>query len=87
MTIEQLEAEGWLKVAAVETYFVAASKQIDNRWIELGYNVPTQQLQVLKAYQHPAGFKTRETIYNGKCPDLEIFKQLIGLLEIKTYTE
>ena len=82
MTLEQLEAEGWLKVAAVETYFVVASKETNNRWIELGYNIPTQQLQVLRAHQHPAGFKTRETIYNGWCPDMETFRFLSKLLKI-----
>lgn len=82
MTLEELENLGWSKVAADTQYYVAATKQVDSRWFELGYDLPTTQLQVLKAYQHPAGFKTRETIYNGKCPDIETFKYIQTLLEI-----
>ena len=82
MTSKQLQAEGWLEVQADAEYFVMASRQVDYRWTEIGYDAPTQRLQVLKAHQHPTGFKTRETIYNGKCPDIETFKQLQILLEI-----
>jgi hypothetical protein len=82
MTITELEAEGWLEVATGTEYYVVASKQVDNRWIEIGYDTPTQHLQILRAYEHPAGFKTRETIYNGKCPDITTFNHLSNLLEL-----
>ena len=82
MTPEQLELEGWHKVAVDQKYFVMATDQVESRWFELGYDTTTKKLQILKAYQHPAGFKTRETIYNGKCPDIETFKQLSKLLEL-----
>jgi len=82
MTIKELEAEGWFKVASGIEYFVMATKQVDSRWYELGYDTTTQKLQILRAYEHPAGFKTRETIYNGKCPDITTFNHLSNLLEL-----
>jgi hypothetical protein len=82
VTLEQLESNGWTRVATDTNYYVAASKMIDYRWIEIGYDIPNIHLQVLKVHQHPAGFKTRETIYNGKCADIETFKYLQTLLEI-----
>lgn len=82
MTVEQLEAEGWLRVAVDKEYFVMASEQIDYRWVEVGYDSPTQRLQVLRARQYPTGYKTRETIYNGKCSDIETFKHLTTLLNL-----
>jgi len=82
MTIEQLEAEGWHRVAVDEEYFVAASTQVDLKWIELGYDTTTTHLHVLKVREYPPGTKIRETIYNGKCPDLQTFKYLQTLLGI-----
>ena len=82
MRIEELLAEDWLEVATGTEYYVVASKQVDSRWIEIGYDTLAQHLQVLKAYEHPAGFKTRETIYNGKCPDITTFKTLSNLLQL-----
>jgi hypothetical protein len=82
MTIEQLEAEGWHRVAVGNEYYVAASTQLDSKWIELGYDILTKHLQVLKANQHPTGFKVRETIYSGKCPDMQTFKYLTTLLDL-----
>ena len=80
MTPEQFE--GWHVVAADKEYFVLATDQADSKWYELGYDTPTQRLQILKAHQHPVGGKIRETIYNGTCPDIETFKHLSKLLEI-----
>ncbi len=82
MKIEELEVEGWYRVAADTEYYVVASKQVDSRWVELGYDLPTGQLQVLKVREYPPGIKTRETVYNGKCPDIQTFKHLQTLLGI-----
>ena len=82
MKIEELEVEGWYRVAADEKYFVAASKQVDLQWIELGYDTTTTHLHVLKVREYPPGTKIRETIYNGKCSDLQTFKYLQTLLGI-----
>ena len=82
MRIEELETEGWHRVAVDEEYFVAASTQVDSKWIELGYDTTTTHLHVLKVREYPPGTKIRETIYNGKCPDLQTFKYLQTLLGI-----
>jgi len=82
MTVDQLEAEGWLRVAVDNEYCVVASAQVNSKWVEVGYDFTTQRLQVLRAHQHPTGFKTRETIYNGKCPDIQTFKYLTTLLDL-----
>lgn len=82
MTVKELETEGWLEVATGYEYAVMATKKVDSRWHELGYDATTQQLQIMKAYEHPTGFKTRETIYNGRCPDITTFKHLINLLNV-----
>ncbi len=74
--------EGWHVVAADKECFVLTTDQVDSRWFELSYCTPTQRLQILKAHQHPAGFKTRDTVYNGTCPDIETFKHLSNLLQL-----
>ena len=80
--VNELTDLGWNEVAAGEEYVVMATDQIESRWSELGYEKSSQTLQILKAYQHPLGFTTRETIYRGLCPDIKTFKQLTKLLSI-----
>jgi hypothetical protein len=82
MTLTQLQDLGWIRVAADTEYYVVASKQVDSRWVELGYDLSTGQLHVLKVREYPPGIKTRETVYNGKCPDIQTFKHLQTLLGI-----
>ena len=82
MTLTQLQDLGWIEVAADTEYFVAASTKVDSKWIELGYDTTTTYLHVLKVREYPPGTKIRETIYNGKCSDLQTFKYLQTLLGI-----
>lgn len=77
MKIKDIEELGFRILAKGDTYLVASNKSDSNSWIELGYDINKQVVEVFDVQQHEKGGTTRSILTISECKDMESLQTIL----------
>jgi hypothetical protein len=77
LNLKHLEDLGFSILAKGDTYVVASNKSDSNRWIELGYDINKQIVEVFDVRQHEKGGTIRNKVVSIYCENTVSLKTIL----------